>query len=70
ILHEVLSPEDVIDLLAKVSGPRNHEELGLSLPVVEDALRFSHHLRKRFTIMKLFDLLNIDRMVALNEQGT
>jgi glycerol-1-phosphate dehydrogenase [NAD(P)+] len=59
IADTVPTPEQLIGWFKRVGAPSDGESIGLSDQVVKQALAWSHHLRKRFTINKLWLLLGL-----------
>lgn len=60
IAETVPSPEYVVEVLAKVNGPTTWQALGLEEKLVNEALNYGHYIRGRFTIMKLYKMMNMD----------
>ena len=60
IAQEVAAPEVFANLLERAGGASTPAGLGLSDSEVRDALRDSHYIRNRFTIIKLARILNLD----------
>lgn len=59
IAAEVPSGEQIAQSLRRVGGPTSGRELGLSDDEVERGKQYGHYIRDRFTVRKLFHLLNM-----------
>ena len=60
VADEVAGPETFASLLQRAGGATTPAGLGLSDREVRDALRDSHYIRNRFTIIKLARILNLE----------
>lgn len=65
IAASVLPAETVLEVLERVGGPTDWRTLGLSEAMVEPALLYGHHIRNRFTVIKLCKMLGIDVSVEV-----
>ena len=61
IAEAVPSSETIAGLLRKVHGPISGQDLGLSDGDTQDGLAYGHYLRSRFTVRKLFHLLDLGK---------
>jgi glycerol-1-phosphate dehydrogenase [NAD(P)+] len=67
ILATVPPAEEITQLLARVGGPNTAQALNLTPADVEEALRYGHYLRRRFSVMKLLKLLDVEPQIEVNQ---
>ena len=60
IARRVPEPATITAALQAADGPTRAADLGIDSAAVEDALKYAHYLRNRFTILKLYRVLGID----------
>jgi len=64
ISDSVPDPEVLAEFLREVGAPTDAAELGLTPAECQRALRFSHYLRNRFTILKLARILGLPEVTT------
>ncbi len=59
IASSVPAEQEIVNLLKRVNGPTNIDDIGMNSVDLDEALQFAHYLRGQFTITKLGRMLGI-----------